>query len=61
MKAKDLMLPIRDYLKPDSNLKEAVNLLQIAVRGEEKFGVMGFACARRKGNAGGNAFHDGHS
>jgi CBS domain-containing protein len=41
MKAKDLMVPVYDYLRPDSNLKEAVNLLRTAVRGEEKFGVMG--------------------
>jgi CBS domain-containing protein len=41
MKAKDLMVPIKDYLKPDNNLKEAVNFLRTAVRGEQQFGVMG--------------------
>lgn len=41
MKAKDLMVPIQDYLRPDNNLKEAVNLLRTAIRGEEKSGVMG--------------------
>ena len=41
MKAKDLMIPIHDYLTPENNLKEAVNLLKTAVRGEQKMGVMG--------------------
>ncbi|MEN6317733.1 MAG: CBS domain-containing protein [Syntrophaceae bacterium] len=50
MKAKDLMIPIRDYLKPDSNLKEAVNLLRTAVRGEEKFGVMALPVLDEKEN-----------
>jgi CBS domain-containing protein len=39
MKAKDLMVPLREYLKPDNTLKEAANLLRIAQRGEEKIGV----------------------
>ena len=39
MKAKDLMVPLREYLKPDNTLKEAANLLRIARRGEEKIGV----------------------
>ena len=38
MKAKDLMIPIQDYLRPDNTLKEAVNLLRIAKKGEEKVG-----------------------
>jgi hypothetical protein len=38
MKAKDLMVPLQDYLKPDNTLKEAANLLRIAQRGEEKIG-----------------------
>jgi CBS domain-containing protein len=41
MKAKDLMIPISDYLKPDTTLKEAVNLLLTANRGKEKVGVKG--------------------
>ena len=41
MKVKDLMIPIHDYLKPDNNLREAVNLLRDAVRGETQTGVMG--------------------
>lgn len=41
MKAKDLMIPIQDYLRPDNTLKEAVNLLRTAKRGEERVGVKG--------------------
>lgn len=39
MKAKDLMVPLQEYLKPDNTLKEAANLLRIARKGEEKIGV----------------------
>jgi len=39
MKAKDLMIPLQEYLKPDNTLKEAAHLLRIAQRGEEKIGV----------------------
>ena len=45
MKAKDLMIPLQDYLKPDNTLREAANLLRIAKRGEERIGVKGTACA----------------
>jgi CBS domain-containing protein len=41
MKAKDLMIPITDYLRPEATLKEAVNLLRTAKRGEERIGVKG--------------------
>ncbi len=41
MKAKDLMIPVQDYLRPENTLKEAVNLLKTAKRGEEKIGVKG--------------------
>jgi len=49
MKAKDLMVPIHDYLKPDSNLKEAVNLLKVGVRGDQKVGVMGLPVLDKNG------------
>jgi CBS domain-containing protein len=39
MKAKNLMIPLQEYLKPDNSVKEAANLLRIAQRGEEKIGV----------------------
>jgi CBS domain-containing protein len=41
MRAKDLMIPLQEYLKPDDTLKDAVNLLKVAKRGEEKVGVKG--------------------
>lgn len=41
MKAKDLMILLHDYLKPENTLKEAVNLLKTARRGEERIGVKG--------------------
>lgn len=36
MKAKDLMIPLQEYLTPEHTLIEAANLLRIAKRGEEK-------------------------
>ena len=39
MKAKDLMIPLQEYLKPGDSLKEAAQLLRMARRGEEKIGV----------------------
>jgi len=41
MKAKDLMVPIQRCLKPDNTLKEAVNLLQVVRRNEERQGIKG--------------------
>jgi CBS domain-containing protein len=49
MKAKDLMVPVYDYLRPDSSLKEAVNLLRTAIRGKDKVGVMGLSVLDEKG------------
>ena len=49
MKAKDLMIPIRDYSRPDNTLKEAVNLLKTAKRGEERIGVKGLPVLDEKG------------
>jgi len=39
MKAKDLMIPLQEYLTPETTLKEAASLLRTAKRDEEKFGV----------------------
>ena len=39
MRAKDLMIPLVEYLQPDNTLKEAANLLRTARRGEERIGV----------------------
>ena len=41
MKAKDIMIPIQEFLKPDQTLKEAVNLLRSARRDVERQGVKG--------------------
>ncbi len=49
MKAKDLMIPIHDYLRPDNTLKEAVNLLRTAKRGEERVGVKGLPVLDEEG------------
>lgn len=49
MKAKDLMIPLQEYLSPDNTLREAVNLLRTALRGEEKVGVKGLPVLNEKG------------
>jgi CBS domain-containing protein len=49
MKAKDLMIPLQEYLTPDHTLKEAANLLRIARRGEEKVGVKALPVLDTKG------------
>ncbi|MCL5024109.1 MAG: CBS domain-containing protein [Nitrospirae bacterium] len=41
MKARDLMIPLKEYLKPDQTLKEAVNLLRTARRSDSRIGVKG--------------------
>ena len=41
MKAKDLMIPLQEYLKPETTLKEAANILRTAKRDEERLGVKG--------------------
>ncbi len=41
MKAKDLMIPIQDFLRPDDTLKDAVNLLRVARRDVERLDVKG--------------------
>jgi len=41
MKARDLMIPLREHLKPENTLKEAARILRTAKRDEEKIGVKG--------------------
>lgn len=41
MKAKDLMIPLQEYLKPESTLKDAANILRVAKRDAEREGVKG--------------------
>ncbi|MFA6056221.1 MAG: CBS domain-containing protein [Thermodesulfovibrionales bacterium] len=40
MKAKDLMIPLQDYLKPDDTLRDAVNLLKVAQIGVKGLPVL---------------------
>ena len=49
MKAKDVMTPIHDYLRPEDTLKRAANLLRTARRGEEKVGVKGLPVIDEEG------------
>ncbi len=49
MKARDLMIPISDYLRPDATLREAVNLLRVARRGNEQVGVKALPVLDAKG------------
>lgn len=41
MKARELMIPIREYLRPDTTLREAAVILKTARRDEERVGVKG--------------------
>ncbi len=41
MKAKDLMIPLQEFLRPEMTLKEAANILVTAKRDEERSGVKG--------------------
>jgi len=41
MKAKDFMIPIQDTLGPEKTIHEAVNLLRVAKKGEERVGLKG--------------------
>jgi len=49
MKAKDIMIPFKDYLKPDDTIREAVNQVRTATRGEQEVGVMGLPVLDVKG------------
>jgi CBS domain-containing protein len=53
MKAKDLMVPLQEYLTPGTSLKEAANLLRVARRGEEKVGVKALPVLDKEGNLAG--------
>ena len=49
MKASELMIPLREYLKPDMTLKEAVRLLQNVKKGEVMIGVKGLPVLDKSG------------
>jgi CBS domain-containing protein len=50
MKAKDLMVPLQEYLRPDNTLNEAAKLLRIAQRDEERIGVKALPVLDNAGN-----------
>jgi len=41
MKAKNLMIPLQEFLRPDTTVKEAANILRTAKRDDVKRGVKG--------------------
>lgn len=49
MRAKDLMIPLHEYLTPGSTLKKAANALRTAKRGENRTGVKGLPVLDREG------------
>lgn len=49
MKARDLMIPLQEYLTPDTTLKEAASILRTAKRDEEKVGVKGLPVLDKDG------------
>jgi predicted transcriptional regulator len=49
MKARDLMIPVQEFLRPDNTLREAVKLLRTARRDETRVGVKGMAVLDEKG------------
>lgn len=51
MKAKDLMVPLSDYLSPDNTIEESVRLLISAKRGERRVGVKGLPVLDDSGKA----------
>lgn len=51
MKAKDLMIPLQEYLKPEMPLFEAGLILRTAKRGEERIGVKGLPVVDEEGKA----------
>jgi len=50
MKVRDIMEPVVDVLSPDDTLKEAVNRMRVARRGEQKVGVKGLIVVDGSGN-----------
>jgi CBS domain-containing protein len=53
MKAKDLMIPLVEYLTPDNSLTEAVHMLKRARRGEKQIGVKALPVLEKSGNLAG--------
>jgi CBS-domain-containing membrane protein len=53
MKAKGFMIPIQDSLSPEKTIKEAVNLLRVAGKGEERVGLKGLPVLDKDGKLAG--------
>jgi CBS domain-containing protein len=53
MKAKDFMIPVQDSLSPGMTLKEAVKLLRVARKGEERVGLKGLPVLDKDGKPAG--------
>ncbi|MBI5044049.1 MAG: CBS domain-containing protein [Nitrospirae bacterium] len=49
MKAKDIMISLEEYLRPDNTLKEAVNIFKTAKRDDARVGVRGLPVIDEKG------------
>lgn len=41
MKAKDIMIPLTEYLRPDDSIKDAITYLRTTKRSEDRVGVKG--------------------
>ncbi len=50
MKARDIMEPMSDTLTPDRTIKEAVRVMKMAKRGEQRVGVKGMVVVDEEGN-----------
>ncbi len=50
MKAKDVMEPIKDYLRPDETLRDAVRKMRVTTRGNGLVGVKGMVVLDQDGN-----------
>ncbi|NOX19643.1 MAG: CBS domain-containing protein [Nitrospirae bacterium] len=50
MKAKDIMEPIKDTLRPQTTIKEAIKQMKLARRGEQRVGVKGMVVLDSDGN-----------
>jgi len=50
VKAKDIMEPIKDTLRPQTTIKEAIKQMKLARRGEQRVGVKGMVVLDSDGN-----------
>ena len=50
MKAKDIMEPMTDTLRPETTIKDAIKQMKLARRGEQRVGVKGMVVVDSEGN-----------